>query len=102
MAGGLEFDWDAGNKKFLAVHNVMAAEFERMNDPLDWMMRSPAVRTPVVGITSGGRFLLAVWTVRNGKIPRHHRFPGRRFKRKRFLRDFDEKPIQTRRTSLRY
>jgi hypothetical protein len=37
LANGIEFDWDDGNKKHLATHEVTPAEFEQVlnNDPLD-------------------------------------------------------------------
>jgi hypothetical protein len=37
VADGIEFDWDAGNRKHLAAHKVTVREFEAVmrNSPLD-------------------------------------------------------------------
>jgi hypothetical protein len=35
-------------------------------------------------MASRGRLLSAVWTIRNGKIPRHHRLPGQRSRQAEF------------------
>ncbi len=84
VAGGIEFDWDAGNTKHLAEHNVTAAEFEQVmnSDPLDmdYEITDGEERYRSVGVTSGGRFLLAVVDYSRWQGSRHHRFPGRRFK----------------------
>jgi len=51
---------------------VTPAEFEELmkNDPLDldYEVVNGEERYRSVGVTNGGRFLLAVWTVREGKI----------------------------------
>jgi uncharacterized DUF497 family protein len=72
LAGGIEFDWDYDNTKHLAAHKVTREEFEQvMNNgalDLDCDVIDGEERYRSVGITNGGRFLLAVWIVRNGKI----------------------------------
>jgi hypothetical protein len=37
LAHGIEFDWDDGNTRHLAIHDVTPDEFEQVlnNDPLD-------------------------------------------------------------------
>lgn len=80
MAGGIEFDWDDANTKHLAAHGIMPAEFEQVmnNDPLDmdFDMIDDEERYRSVGITSGGRFLLVVWTLRRGKARADTAFPA--------------------------
>lgn len=72
MADGFEFDWDSENTKHLAAHKVTPAEFEQVlsNNPVD--LDSDVIdgeeRYRSIGLTSGGRLLLVVYTIRNGKI----------------------------------
>jgi len=72
LANGIEFDWDDENRKHLAAHKVTPAEFEQAmnNDPLDlgYDLIAGEERYRSVGITNGGRLLLVVWTVRNGRV----------------------------------
>jgi uncharacterized DUF497 family protein len=72
LTGGIEFDWHEANIEHLAVHAVTPADFEEMlnNDPLDldYDVIDGEDRYRSIGLTNGGRFLTAVWTVRNGKI----------------------------------
>jgi uncharacterized DUF497 family protein len=72
LASGIDFDWDDGNTKHLATHDVTPAEFEQSmkNNPLDldYDVINGEERYRSVGVTNGGRFLLLVWTVREGKI----------------------------------
>jgi len=80
VAGGIEFDWDTENTKHLAAHKVTPAELEQAmnNDPLDqnaeWIGDEERYRS--VGLTSGGRVLSVVWTVRNGKLRAVTAFPA--------------------------
>jgi uncharacterized DUF497 family protein len=80
VAGGIEFDWDAGNTKHLAEHNVTTAEFEQVlnSDPLDldYEVIGGEDRYRSVGVTDGGRFLLAVWTIRDGRVRAVTAFPA--------------------------
>ena len=68
MADGIEFDWDDGNTKHLATHEVTPDEFEKVlnNDPLDldYELIDNEERYRSVGLTSGGRLLSVVFTVR--------------------------------------
>ena len=60
MANGPEFDWDAGNTKHLAAHEVTAREFEAVmqNSPLDlaYEVVDGEERYRSVGMTDSGRF----------------------------------------------
>ena len=87
MAGGIEFDWD--DEKHLAVHKITPAEFQQAmhNDPLDldYDLIDKEERFRSVGLTNGGRFLLVVWTVRNGKVRAVTAFPASASNKKNFL-----------------
>lgn len=89
MGGGIEFDWDAGNAKHLAAHKVTPAEFEQLmtNDPLDldYVVIDGEERYRSIGITNGGRFLLAAWTIRGGKVRAITAFPASVSNKKTFL-----------------
>lgn len=92
MVGGIEFDWDAGNKKHLAAHRVSPAEFEQVlnNDPIDlsFELIDHEERYRSVGLTNRGRLLSVVWSIRNGKVRAITAFPATVSDRKAFL----EKP----------
>lgn len=66
------FDWDDGNIRHMAAHDVTPAEFEQVlnNDPveLDYELIDNENRYRAVGLTSGGRLLSVVFTVRNGRV----------------------------------
>lgn len=89
MAGGIEFEWDAGNRKHLAAHGVSPAEFEQVlnNDPvdLDYRVVDGEDRYRSVGLTNRGRCLSAVWTVRDGRVRAITAFPASISNRKIFL-----------------
>jgi hypothetical protein len=72
VPSGVEFDWDAANTKHLKRHRVTAAEFEELfaRDPvfLEYAVDNGEERFKVLGATQQGRVLIAVWTMRNGKI----------------------------------
>jgi uncharacterized protein len=89
VAGRVEFDWDAENTKHLAVHKVTPAEFEQAvrNDPvdLDCDYADDEARYRTVGITDNARFLLMVWTIRNGKIRPVTAFPASASNKRDFL-----------------
>ena len=57
------------------------------NDPLDldYEITFGEERYRSVGVTSGGRFLLAVWTVRDGKVRAITAFPAGVSNKKAFL-----------------
>jgi hypothetical protein len=90
LANGIEFDWDDGNTKHLAAHKVRPEEFEQamINDPLDrgFDLIGDEVRYRSVGLTDGGRFLLVVWTVRDGKVRAVTAFPASASNRRMFLK----------------
>jgi uncharacterized DUF497 family protein len=92
VAGRIEFDWDRENTSHLAVHKVTPAEFEQVmnNNPLDLdcEFMDDEERYRSVGLTDNGRFLLAVWTVRDGKIRAVTAFPASALNK----RDFLERP----------
>ena len=80
VAGEIEFDWDDENRKHLATHKVVPAEFEQMlhNDPVD-LEYDPIDnegRYRSVGLTNGGRLLSVAWTIRNGKVRAITAFPA--------------------------
>jgi len=60
------------------------------SDPLDldYQVIDGEERYRSVGLTNGGRFLLAAWTVRNGKVRAVTAFPASVSNKKAFL----EKP----------
>jgi hypothetical protein len=55
VAGGVEFEWDSANTKHFAAHKVAAMEFESL------MRNSP---------------LVAIWTLRRGKVRAITAFPA--------------------------
>ena len=68
---------------------VTPAEFEQVmnNDPLemDYELIDNEERYRSIGVTSGGRFLLAVWTVRDKKIRAVTSFPASVSSKRSFL-----------------
>jgi len=75
----IEFDWDDGNKKHLATHNVTPAEFEQVLTTIPgsgFAVIDGEERYRSVGITNGGRFLLVAWTVRGGRVRAVTAFPA--------------------------
>ncbi len=80
VANAIEFDWDAENTKHLAAHKVTAREFEKLmqNSPLDlaYEMVDGEERYRSVGMTDSGRLLVAIWTLRNGKVRAVTAFPA--------------------------
>ena len=89
VAGGIEFDWDAGNIEHLAAHKVTAAEFEQvmLGDPLDlaYYLVGSEERYRSVGRTTRGRLLSVAWTIRHGKVRAVTAFPASVSDRKAFL-----------------
>ena len=80
MALGIEFDWDAENTKHLAAHQVTAREFESvlLNAPLDleYEVVDGEPRYRSVGPADSGRLLVAIWTLRDGKVRAVTAFPA--------------------------
>jgi uncharacterized DUF497 family protein len=80
VAGGIEFDWDAANTKHLATHKVTAREFESLmrNSPLDlaYQVVDGEERYRSAGMTDSGRLLVAIWTLRDGKVRAITAFPA--------------------------
>ena len=72
VADGVEFDWDDENIRHLKRHRVTTNEFEEviMNEPLDleYQTERGEPRYKSLGGTNQGRILIAVWTVREGRI----------------------------------
>jgi uncharacterized DUF497 family protein len=89
VAAGIDFDWDRGNTKHLAVHRVTPIEFEQVlsNDPLDLNceMIDSEERYRSVGLTNMGRLLSVVWTLRNGRVRAVTAFPATVPDKKAFL-----------------
>ena len=90
VASGIEFDWDKENRRHLAAHKVVPAEFEQLlhNDPLElsYDVIDGEDRYRTVGLTNGGRLLSSVWTIRNGRIRAVTAFPATATDRKAFLK----------------
>jgi uncharacterized DUF497 family protein len=90
VANGIEFDWDAENTEHLAAHKVTRAEFEQVmnHDPLDmgYDLIDGEERYRSVGLTNGGRLLLVVSTVRDGKVRAVTAFPASVSNRRVFLK----------------
>ena len=88
MALGIEFDWDAENTKHLAAHKVTAREFESvlLNSPLDleYDLVDGEPRYRSVGPADSGRLLVAIWTLRDGKVRAVTAFPASATYRKLF------------------
>lgn len=86
----IEFDWDKKNQKHLAAHSVTPTEVEHVlnNDPLDldYELVDNEARYRSVGLTSGGRVLSVVWTIRKGKVRPITAFPSGVAGRKAFLK----------------
>ena len=72
MAEDIEFDWDEENKAHLRSHRVSPREFEQVieNNPLDLEFQTERgeERYKSLGVTGRGRALIAVWTLRDGKV----------------------------------
>lgn len=89
VAGGIEFDWDDENKKHLKAHEVTPAECEQLlnNEPvnLNFELIDIEERYRSVGLTTGGRLLSVVWTIRKGKVRAITAFPAGVSDRKAFL-----------------
>lgn len=89
MADGIEFDWDDSNIKHLAAHEVTPSEFEQVlnNEPLDldYELIEGEERYRAVGLTSGGRLLSVVYTIRDGKVRGITAFPASDLDKKAFL-----------------
>jgi uncharacterized DUF497 family protein len=69
---GMEFDWDAENKKHIGLHVVQTVEAEEalQNDPVvvQYQERDGEDRVLVLGQTNAGRLLAVVYTERGEKI----------------------------------
>jgi uncharacterized DUF497 family protein len=80
LANEIEFDWDAENTKHLKGHKVTAREFESLiqNSPLDlaYEVVDGEERYRSVSMTDSGRLLVAVWTLREGKVRAAMAFPA--------------------------
>jgi len=80
VALGIEFDWDAENTKHLAAHQVTAREFESvlLNAPMDleYELVDGEPRYRSVGPADSGRLLVAIWTLRDGKVRAVTAFPA--------------------------
>jgi uncharacterized DUF497 family protein len=80
LANEIEFHWNDENKKRLAAHNVMPADFEQVinNDPLDLAFDTSGQeeRYRSVGLTNRGWILSVAWTIRNGRVRAVTAFPA--------------------------
>jgi uncharacterized DUF497 family protein len=68
-----EFDWDDANRDHLALHHVTPEEAQQaILDPdavlVETQSGDQEVRTKALGITSGGRILVVVFTFRGEAI----------------------------------
>ena len=78
----VEFEWDRHNIAHLKSHRVSPHEFEEMirNAPLDLEYETieGEERYKSLGLTDHGRMLVAVWTLREGKIRAVTAYPASR------------------------
>jgi uncharacterized DUF497 family protein len=72
VADAIEFDWDTANITHLARHGILAGEVEEVfsSDVLDleYQNEEGEDRFRSVGVTSAGRVLVIVWTVRERRL----------------------------------
>ncbi len=72
MSSDLAFDWDDANRDHIARHQVAPEEAEQVidNDPLDLDAETVdgEERTPSIGRTDLGRFLVVITTLRHSRI----------------------------------
>ena len=72
VTGGIEFNWDAENRRHLKRHRVTPDEFEELmtGGPvyLEYQVENDEERFKVLGATEAGRILIAIWTPRKGKV----------------------------------
>lgn len=72
MESELQFEWDDANTGYLRRHRVSRDEFEELlqNEPLDleYETETGEERYKSLGATLRGRILVAVWTVRRGRV----------------------------------
>lgn len=72
MESELQFDWDEANTRHLQRHRVSRQEFEELlqNEPLDleYETETGEERYKSLGATRRGRVLVAIWTVRRGRV----------------------------------
>ncbi len=84
----VEFQWDAGNVRHLKRHKVTPEEFQEviLNQPLDleYETEQGEDRFKSLGITNGGRVLIAVWTIRQGRIRAITAYPAGKRQRELF------------------
>jgi len=89
VAQDIEFEWDEENRKHLAAHEVTEAEFEYVmtNNAVDlgYELIDEEERYRVVGLTTSGRLLTAVWTPRNGRVRAVTAFPATVLDKKAFV-----------------
>ena len=82
MAEAVEFEWDEQNKRHLKSHRVSPHEFEEViaNDPLDlqYQLENGEERYKSLGVTDSGRVLIAVWTLREGRVRAVTAYPAGR------------------------
>jgi len=68
----LQFDWDEANTRHLQRHRVSRQEFEKLlqNEPLglEYETETGEERYKLLGATRRGRVLVAIWTVRRGRV----------------------------------
>jgi len=82
VAGRVEFDWDEANIRHLKTHGVSPGEFEQLiaGEPLDmeYQVENDEERHKSLGRTDAGRVVIAVWTVRHGRIRAITAYPANR------------------------
>ena len=90
MGSELQFDWDAANIGHLRRHRVTPEEFEELlqNAPLDLEYETEAGedRYKSLGATLRGRILIAVWTVRRGRVRAVTAYPATKELQSLYLR----------------
>jgi uncharacterized protein len=80
LSSDLAFDWDDANRDHIARHQVSSEEAEQVidNDPLDLDAQTfdGEERTPSIGRTDRGRFLVVITTLRDCRIRVVTAFPA--------------------------
>jgi uncharacterized DUF497 family protein len=95
LGSGLQFDWDDANIGHLRRHRVTQEEFEELlqNEPLDldYETETGEERYKSLGATLRGRILVAVWTVRRGRVRAITGYPATKRLRALYLQQRGER-----------
>ena len=88
MPGSTKFEWDDANRGHVARHGITPEEFEQAIENGPALIAEPVVkgeaRVHAVGVTSAGRLLEVIYTVRRAKVRAVTAYPVNRSKREAF------------------